>query len=257
MMRALVRRPSSRLDEGLVMHGGGEPVDLDQARAQWAAYVAVLVGHGWEIIEVAELDDAPDGVFVEDAVAMFDDIAVITRPGAPTRAIEPATIEPVVADLGYEVHRIEAPGTLEGGDVLKVGRSVYVGLTARTNRAGIEQLAAIVEPKGFTVVAVPVTRTLHLKSAITALPDGTIIGWDDVVDDPGLFPLYLSMPEEAGAHVVLLDDTHLLMSASAPRSAAMLVALGYTPVLVDVAEYEKLDGCVTCLSVRLRVEPSA
>lgn len=254
-MRALVRRPSPRLHEGLVTHAERQLIDLDRAHRQWERYLAALIGHGWEIIEVPELDDAPDGVFVEDAVVMFDHLAVITRPGAPTRAIEPATIEPVVAGLGYEVRRIEAPGTLEGGDVLKAGRTLYVGLTARTNRHGVDQLAAIVEPQGGAVIAVPVTRTLHLKSAITVLPDGTIIGWDDVVDDPSVFPRYLSMPEEAGAHVVLLDDTSLLMSSAAPRSAAMLEALGYRVVLVDVGEYEKLDGCVTCLSVRLRVDP--
>lgn len=255
IVRALVRRPSPRLDDGLVMHDDPAPVDLGLARAQWEAYVAALVDHGVEIIAVPDDDDAPDGVFVEDAVLMYGEVAVITRPGAPSRAAEPLSVEPVVRSLGYEIHRIIAPGTLEGGDILKVGTTVYVGLTARTNQIGIDQLRAILEPRGASVIAVPVTKTLHLKSAVTALPDGTIIGWDAVVDDPSVFPAYLAMPEEAGAHVVLLDDTRLLLSSAAPRSAEVLEGLGYQPVLVDLSEYEKLDGCVTCLSVRLRVDP--
>jgi dimethylargininase len=93
---------------------------------------------------------------------------------------------------------------------------------------------------------------LHLKSAVTALPDGTVIGWDPAVDDPTLFPKYLSMPEESGAHVVVIDDHRVLMAADAPQSAALLRSRGYEVICVDISEYEKLEGCVTCLSVRLR-----
>ena len=102
------------------------------------------------------------------------------------------------------------------------------------------------------MTVVPVTKVLHLKSAVTALPDGTIIGWDPAVDDPTVFPKYRSMPEESGAHVVIIDDKQLLMAADAPKSAALLKNLGYETILVDISEFIKLEGCVTCLSVRMR-----
>jgi dimethylargininase len=179
-------------------------------------------------------------------------VAVVTRPGHVRRRAETITVEPVVAALGCTIERITAPGTLDGGDVLKVGTTVYVGHGGRTNEAGIQQLRSILQPHGATVVTVPLSKVLHLKSAVTALPDGTIIGWMDAVDDPDVFPNFLAMPEESGAHVVLLDDDRLLMAADAPRSAELLRARGYHPVTVDISEFVKLEGCVTCLSVRLR-----
>ena len=114
------------------------------------------------------------------------------------------------------------------------------------------QLAAILEPRGWTVTPVPVTKALHLKSAVTALPDGTVIGYGPVVDDPTLFDRYLEVPEEPGAHVVVLDDRTVLMSSRAPRTTEMLRARGLEVVTVDIEEFEKLEGCVTCLSVRVR-----
>ena len=104
----------------------------------------------------------------------------------------------------------------------------------------------------FSSFRVPTTKVLHLKSAVTALPDGTIIGYRPLVDDPGLFPRFLGMPEESGAHVVCLGGDRVLMAASCPRSVELVADLGYDPIVVDISEYEKLEGCVTCLSIRLR-----
>jgi dimethylargininase len=129
---------------------------------------------------------------------------------------------------------------------------VYVGRGGRTNAEGVAQLRAAFEPLGARVVAVPVSRVLHLKSAVTALPDGTVVGHGPLVETPSLFGRFLPVPEEAGAHVVLLGGGKLLMAASAPRSAELFADLGYEPVVVDIGEFEKLEGCVTCLSVRLR-----
>lgn len=249
---ALVRRPGPRLAEGLVTHLSRSPIDLDLALDQWEAYVAALGAVGWECVEVPPADDCPDAVFVEDAVVAYGDLAVITRPGAESRRGETAAVEGVVRDLGYRIGRIEAPGTLDGGDVLKHAGTVYVGLGGRTNGAGVQQLSELLAPLGARVQAVTVERVLHLKSAVTALPDGTVIGWPPVVDWPGAFPAYREMPEEGGAHVVLLGEDHLLMATSAPRSAEQLRAEGYAVTTVDIGEFEKLEGCVTCLSVRLR-----
>ena len=250
--KALIRRPSPRLDEGLVTHIERTPVDLRLALAQWEAYVQTLEDHGWDTIEVPPADDCPDSVFVEDTVVMFRNVAVITRPGADSRKPETIDVDKVVTALGCSVNAIRAPGTLDGGDVLKVADAVYVGRGGRTNAEGVRQLREILAPLGATVVADPLAKVLHLKSAVTALPDGTVIGYPPVVDDPRTYPRFLAVPEEPGSHVVLLGGDHLLMSSAAPRTVELLVDLGYHPVPVDISEYEKLEGCVTCLSVRLR-----
>ena len=252
MTIALVRRTSSRLAEGLLTHIERQPVDIDLARSQWESYVDALRQVGWQIHEVPALESCADSVFIEDTVVMFRDVAVITRPGNDARKPEVEAVEPVVTSLGRRVERIVEPGTIDGGDVLKVHDTVYVGLGGRTNQAGIDQLARILTPLGATVVTIPVTKVLHLKSAVTALPDGTIIGWGPAVDDSSVFPKYLSMPEESGAHVVIIDNKRLLMAADAPKSAALLESLGYETIRVDISEYIKLEGCVTCLSVRMR-----
>ena len=250
--RALVRRPGPRLEEGLLTHLERVPVDTEKARHQWLGYVAALQAEGWELFEVDAADDCPDAVFVEDTAVVYGDLAVVSRPGADQRKPETIGTEEALRGLGYRMSHIEPPGTLDGGDVLKHGGTVWVGLGGRTNQAGLNQLRAHLEPLGATVIAVPVTKVLHLKSAVTALPDGTVIGYDPLVDDPTTFPTYLSVPEEPGAHVVLLDGSTVLMSTSAPRTQELFESRGLRVVAVDISEYEKLEGCVTCLSIRLR-----
>lgn len=249
---ALIRRPGPTLAGGIVTHMDRVPVDVGLATRQWDDYVAAMADNGWDLVEVPPAADCPDAVFVEDTVVMYRGVAVLTRPGADARKPEVEGVAKVVESLGCPVARIHGPGTLDGGDVLKVGSTVYVGRGGRTNGEGVRQLRHALEPLGATVVAVPVTKVLHLKSAVTALPDGTVIGYPPVVDDPHAFDRFLAVPEEPGAHVVLLGGDKLLMAASAPRSADLFAGLGYDPVVVDIGEFEKLEGCVTCLSVRLR-----
>jgi dimethylargininase len=249
-LRALVRRPSSRLADGITTHIDRLALDVGLAAEQWAGYVDAMSAAGWDIIEVPAADDFPDSVFVEDTVVMFGATAVLARPGADSRRGEVAGTADVLVRLGYRTVPIEGAGRLDGGDVLKVGSRAYVGRGGRTNADGVRQLRAAA-PVGSTVTAVPLTKALHLKSAVTALPDGTVIGYSPVVDDPSFFPHFRAMPEEGGAHVVDLGDGRLLMAASAPRSADLVCDLGYEPVLVDISEFEKLEGCVTCLSVRI------
>ncbi|ROQ54744.1 dimethylargininase [Rathayibacter sp. PhB152] len=249
---ALIRQPADDLDAGELTHLERVPVDRVKALQQWEEYVDALEEAGWETVQVATAPELPDSVFVEDALLVVDGHAVLTRPGAESRRGEVDGAEEAARALDLIVHRIEAPGTLEGGDVLRVGSTVYVGRGGRTNAEGVAQLRALLRPLGLSVVAVPLTRALHLKSAVTALPDGTVIGWESVVDEPRLFPSFLPMPEEGGAHVVVLGPDTLLMAASAPRSAELLRELGYRVVTVDISEFEKLEGCVTCLSVRVR-----
>ncbi len=248
---ALIRQPSSRLAEGLVTHVARTKVDSDLADEQWDAYVEALESHGFEVVEVATADHLPDSVFIEDTLVVFGGTAVVTSPGAEIRRPETHEVRATAKGLGLKVAEIELPGTLDGGDVLQVGSTVYVGLSGRTNAEGIRQLRAIVGPLGYSLVAVPVTKALHLKSAVTALPDGTVIGFPKAVDNPALFDRFLATPEPGAAVVVLSADT-VLMAASVPKSIALVESLGYTVVTVDVSEFEKLEGCVTCLSVRVR-----
>lgn len=250
--RALVRRPSPRLAEGLLTHIDRIPVDVDLARRQWQAYVAALEAEGWQTIEVPPADDCPDAAFVEDTVVVYGGLAVISRPGADERKPETTGTEAALAGLGYRIDHIVAPGTLDGGDVLKHDGTVWVGLGGRTNQSGLDQLTTLLTPEGARVVGVPTTRVLHLKSAVTALPDGTVIGFEPLVDDPAVWQPFLPVPEEPGGHVVLLDGETVLMSTSAPRTRSLFEARGLRVVTVDISEFEKLEGCVTCLSVRLR-----
>jgi dimethylargininase len=248
---ALVRRPPETLADGIVTFIERQPLDLALAKRQWDAYIAALQRNGWPTVTIDGDDAMPDCVFVEDTVVMFGDLAVITNPRQPARNPEIVAVQRVIADLGLESTPI-TEGTMDGGDVLKVGSQIYVGISGTTTAPAIEQLARILAPRGYTVTGVPLTKALHLKSAVTALPDGTIIGWEPVVDDPGVFPSFLSVPEEQGAHVVILDEDLVLMSSAAERTAALFAERGYRLETVDISEYEKLEGCVTCLSVRVR-----
>jgi dimethylargininase len=249
----LVRQPSSRLAEGIVTHITRIPVDVALARVQHAAYAEALSASGWVIVQAPAADDCPDSVFVEDTVVICEDLAVLTRPGAPARRPEVAGVAQAVVELGLRTAAIEEPGTLEGGDVLQVGRTVYVGRGARTNGDGIRQLRSLLAPLGRTVIAVPLENVLHLKSAVTALPDGTFLLLPGLVPAE-LFPAVRPVDEEGGCHVVPLGGDRVMIAASAPRAAEMLDSLGFTPVVVDISEFEKLEGCVTCLSV-LRQAP--
>src|SRR5262249_15312243 len=156
--------------EGIVTYRERRPVDVELARAQWTAYVQALEDAGWETIEAPPADESPDGVFVEDAVVVYEHVAVGTRPGVEARRSETGGAEAAGVELGYAVERIEEPGTFDGGDVLKVRDKVYVGLSGRTNAEGARQLRELLVPLGAEVVDVPVEGVLHLKSAVTALP---------------------------------------------------------------------------------------
>ena len=248
-MLALVRPPSPDLARGLLTHIDRQPVDVNLARRQWENYVSALQGVGWQTLEVPAAPANPDSVFVEDTMVVWRDRAVMARPGAPERRGEIPDAEQVIRSLGYQVTTIRGPASLDGGDVLKIDGHLYVGVGGRTSPDAVQQLAAGL---GLPATAVPVSKVLHLKSGVTALPDGTVIGYLPLVDDASVWESFLPVPEEGGAHVVVIDDSTVLMAASAPRTAALLADRGLRVVVVDIGEFEKLEGCVTCLSVRLR-----
>jgi dimethylargininase len=249
---ALVRAPAKTLSKGQLTHLKRRPIRYAKALTQWTAYVAALEAEGFRTREVDADDTHPDCAFIEDTVVMLGQVAVITSLGAKARQGEEDAVVELVAELGLDTRHIRQPGTLDGGDVLKTGDTIYVGRGGRTNAEGIRQFRAIAIELGYTVVAVPVMKALHLKSAVTALPDGTVIGHPSLVDNPSIFPRYLEVPEVEGVAVVVLTNNSVLMSASAPKSTALIEDLGYRVTTVDISEFEKLEGCVTCLSVRIR-----
>ena len=253
----LVRPPSPRLAEGELTHLDRVPVDPALARTQWEGYVAAFADRGWDVVELDAAPEHADGVFVEDTLLVVDRLAILTSPGAASRRGELVTTRAgverlVAAGVALEVAAIEPPGYLDGGDVLEVGDLLYVGRGARTNDEGIRQLTALVAPYWRRVVAVPVAKVLHLKSGVTALPDGTVVGYEPLVDDPAAFAPFLGVPEEHGTAVVDLGGDAVLMSADAPRTAELYRARGLEVVRVPISEFERLEGCVTCLSVRVR-----
>jgi dimethylargininase len=249
---ALVRAPATTLAKGQVTHVKRRVVKFAKAEQQWEAYVSALEAEGFTTLQIDADDAHPDCVFIEDTVVMLGQVAVITSPGAESREGEQDAVEEAVTDLGLETRHIRQPGTLDGGDVLKVGNTIYVGRGGRTNAEGIRQFRAIAIELGYSVIAVPVTKALHLKSAVTALPDGTVLGHPTLVDNPAIFPTYLEVPEVEGVAVVVLTNNSVLMSASAPKTVALIESLGYRVTTVEISEFEKLEGCVTCLSVRIR-----
>jgi dimethylargininase len=237
------------MDEGLVTHIDRTMVDTALAAQQHAAYVRALETAGWAIREVEPADELPDSAFVEDTVVMCGDLAVLARPGAPERQAEVTGTEQALESLGVETVRIEAPGTLDGGDVLQVDGTLYVGRGGRTNGEGIRQLRRHAATRGRNVVPVPLHSVLHLKSAVTALPDGTMVAANPSLCDTSPLPTLRLVPEEGGSHVVLLGGGTIRMAASAPRSAELFDDWGFDVVTVDIGEFEKMEGCVTCLSV--------
>jgi dimethylargininase len=248
---ALVRAVSPRLVDAELTFLDRDPVDVERAAAQHAGYVDLLRTLGHEVVEVPAAPEHPDGTFVEDTAVVVDDLAVLTRPGVQSRRGEVASIAPVLRALGLRTVEIASPGTVDGGDVLQVGRTVFVGLGGRTNQAGAAQLAEALRPLGRTVVTVPVTGCLHLKSGATALPDGTVVavtGWLDTsrFTDAGLE--VVEAPEPAGADLLLSGD-RVVLSAAAPETARLVRSRGFEAHPAAIDELEKAECGVTCLSV--------
>lgn len=230
-----------------------EPIDLDRAREQHAAYASLLAELGLEVVEVQADPAFPDCCFVEDVAVVLDGLAVMTRPGAESRRGEIPAVEQALASF-RPVARVEAPATLEGGDVLSLGRTLYVGRSARTNAAGIEALRRLAEPVGYQVATVPVIGCLHLKSAVTALDDGRVLAntsWIDPTPLQGLEVIPVD-PVEPGAANVLRVGSVVVAHPGFPRTLQRLDALGLEIRPLDVSEFLKAEAALTCKSLLFR-----
>ena len=209
-----------------------------------------LAALGARVERVEAAPDLPDSVFIEDAAVVFDEIAVLMRPGAPSRRRE---VDAVAAALGRyrPIQSIAAPGTMDGGDVLLAGRRVFVGVSRRTNDDGLRQLQAILEPLGYAVEGIPVERCLHLKSAVTAAGDDLLVlnpDWIDGARFGGLDWVAVDPDEPFGANVVRVGET-VVCNASAPRTQARLEARGLAVHAVPASELAKAEGALTCCSL--------
>ncbi len=251
---ALMRRPSPRLADGIVTHIARSPVDPVLAARQYTIYQETVASAGWRVREVDPAPEHPDSVFVEDPLVVCEDLAVLTRSGAEARRGEVEGVESAVRALGLRTARIEEPGTLDGGDVLQVEETVYVGVGARTNEDGAQQLEQLLAPLGRKVHRVALGRVLHLKSAVTALPDGSFVGLPELVEATSMPPIRRA-PEEPGAHVLPLGGRDVLVSAAAHETIRQLTADHWRVLPVDISEFEKLEACVTCLSVLIPDRP--
>jgi len=251
-MIALTHPPSAALARCQLTHRDRVPIDVARALEQHAAYRAALAAGGATVVTLDVNRDSPDGCFVEDTAVVLDEVAILTPMGTPARAAEPAGIEPELRKY-RDVVPIHPPAALEGGDVLRLGQTLYVGTSGRTNRAGILALEIIVRRFGYRVEAVPVTGCLHLKTAVTALPDDSLLvnpQWLPADVFPGVSRIDVDPAEPWGANVVRLGN-HVIASSAFPRTIARLRGLGFDVRAVDLSEFAKAEGGVTCLSLIL------
>ena len=249
---AITRAVSPALARCELTHLAREPIDVPGAGAQHAAYERALESLGCRVVSLAAEPDLPDSVFVEDTAVVVDELAVITRPGASSRRPETAAIACALAAY-RPLAEIVAPGTLDGGDVLRLGRRVLVGRSGRSNDAGIAQLAALLRPHGYTVEGVSVSGCLHLKSAVTQVaPDAVLLNpaWVDPAVFAGWRAIEVDPSEPYAANALLIGDAAIYPLAL-PRTAARLERAGVRLVTVDVSELAKAEGAVTCCSIVL------
>jgi len=229
-----------------------EPIDLGTARREHAAYEAALTRLGAQVVQLPAADELPDAVFVEDAAVVLDELAVIPHMGAASR--RPETIEVARCLAGYRtLHRLEPPATLDGGDVMRVERTLYVGLTARTNRLAVDQLRQMVEPAGYRVVTMVPTGCLHLKSACTYLGRGVVLANPDWVDLSGMEGVEIVpvAPDEPFAANALAVAGALVYPSDFPATRAALEGLEFDVIALDNRELRKAESAMTCMSLIL------
>lgn len=255
MLQAWVREVSPQLAQCELSYVAREPIDPSLAVGQHRAYVCVLQDLGCEVQWLAPLPGHPDGVFVEDTAVLVPETAVITRPGALSRRGETASIAAAL-ERQLPIRRIDEPGCLEGGDVLRIGRALYVGASARTNPDGIAQLTAALAPSGYRIFSVPLSGCLHLKSACTFIPPHTLLVNPEWVE-PALFGcdtvIHVADSEPYAANTLTLAGT-TLVSTAYPRTRERLERAGVSTRAVAVSELHKAEAALTCLSLILDPE---
>ncbi|MFO7620208.1 MAG: arginine deiminase family protein [Bacteroidales bacterium] len=245
--RAIVRRPGRNFANGITTSNLGQP-DLNKALEQHAAYCDALIKCGVELTVLDADDRYPDGCFVEDTAVVNGSVKVISRPGAESRRGEEEEIARVLAGFGT-TEQITAPGTLEGGDVLRAENHYYIGISERTNREGASQLSAILAKHGFTSSVIRVEAGLHLKSDIAYLGNGDFISTPvfSKIAHPAN-TIILDEDEYYSANCLRVND-YLLIPKGFPKSKMKIAELGYNIIELEMSEFRKMDGGLTCLSL--------
>lgn len=248
---AIVRKPGASFAQGITTSNLGKP-DYDRMVRQHQAYIQALESLGLEVIVLEAEPNHPDAYFIEDVAVVIPEVAVITNPGAEPRQGEQDYIEPVLAQFRPTI-RIQAPGTVEGGDVLMVGRHFFIGISERTNKAGANQLGHILEHYGNTWAPVEVAAGLHLKSSVNYVGEGILLVSDNFAEREEFagYRKILVPPNEAYAANTLWINDHLIMPFGFPVTKKRLAETGLPIIELDVSEAQKMDGGLTCMSLRL------
>ena len=252
MPLAITREISPRFNDCELTYLERTPIDLDRARAQHRGYVDVLKQVGCTVLELPAETDLPDSVFVEDTAFILPQAAVITRPGADSRKPETESIAQALTSHTKLLY-LREPATLDGGDVLVIGKDIFIGLSTRSNDKAIIQLRELLGAHGYTVTGVPLHDCLHLKSAVTRVDDNTLLINKDWVDTSHFekYELIEIDPSEPDAANCLPIGDAIIYPTSFPKTRAKLEARGYTVVSVEVDELAKAEGAVTCCSLVL------
>jgi dimethylargininase len=254
MPLALVREVPNSFSGAVTRRRARPPLDLALARNQHLAYRSCLEQGGFQVVVLSADQAHPDCHFIEDTAVVVGGAALLTRPGHLSRRGEPVPVGEALRRW-LPVTVMEEPATLDGGDVLRVGRRLFVGCGERSNAAGLQALARFATPLGFEVVPIEVKGVLHLKSAVTAVDEHTVLvgrGASGLAALSGIDLVDLEDPDPEAANVVRLPDGRILVAESHPATAAVLSRLGFTSLLCDVSEFARADGGLTCLSVRIR-----
>ena len=250
MKIAITRRVSPAINQCELTHIAREPIDYERACAQHKQYEDALRSLGMGVISLDAEPDLPDSVFVEDVALVRDECAIMLNPGASSRRPEIASVEKALAPY-REIFHIQPPGTVDGGDILTVGRTIYVGISSRSTEDAIRQMKTILEPTSYQVRAVRVTGCLHLKSAVTQVGEDTLLinpEWVSKDDFPDMNFIEVDPSEPYAANAVLVDDT-IIYPSSFPKTRAKLEGAGIRMIIVDADELAKAEGAVTCCSL--------
>jgi dimethylargininase len=250
MFTAITRRVSLAINQCELTHIAREPIDYERACAQHKQYENALRSLGIDVISLEAEPDLPDSVFVEDVALVLDECAIMLNPGAASRCPEVASVEKALAPY-RDAFRVQPPGTVDGGDILRIGKMIYVGKSSRSTENAIGQIKAILEPHNYRVRAVNVTGCLHLKSAVTQVSEDTLLinpQWVSKEDFPGMQFIKVDPSEPYAANAVLVDGM-VIYPSSFPKTKRKLEEAGINLLLVNADELAKAEGAVTCCSL--------
>jgi dimethylargininase len=249
--KAIVRTPAKSLADGITTAGLGKP-DYDLTQEQHGRYIKALETCGLTVTVMDADDRYPDSMFIEDTALLMPRCAIVTHPGAESRRGEVGAVATQLHEFYNDVDSIKSPGTVDAGDIMMVGEHCYVGLSERTNSDGAAQMVDFLQASGYSGSTVSISESLHLKSSVSFLENNNLVVTGELCDKPefGNFNrIEIGQSERRAANCVWINNT-VLMASGNPQTCEKIQALGYSVIELDVSEFEKLDGGLSCLSLR-------